>query len=475
MSEPRRLHPIAVLTNIFQVIKGIIFPILIFLFSDIDLELGGLGYWLAAAGVAMVILLSFLGWLRYTYRIEDGEVKIESGLFIKTKSFIPLSRIQSMDVSEGILQRLFGLVKIRIETAGGSQADAVLSAVRKQEAKGITEAYAESKRKGASDREPEDGEETLRERGPVFEQGFPRLLIMAVTSGGVGVIFSGAAALISQVDDFIPFERYSDQFMSLFERGALLISIVTFVMLLFAYVLATAVIMLKYAFFTVRKAEEELVITRGLLEKRSLTIPLRKIQGIRIAENLVRQPIGYASVYVEYAGGSLKDKESTNVMLFPLIKKAELKELLQRFLPEYDVQEEFQQVPGSAYSSYLLRFLPVAVLLAAVCLWFLRPWGYVSLALIPAAFLWAYLVYRESGWNFQREQLQLRRRVLSVQTLVIQKNRIQSFKVKQSFMQKRRKLSTVQAVIKSGPGPRAGNAVHIKEEHAAKIWEWFSR
>ncbi|MDF1512079.1 PH domain-containing protein [Robertmurraya sp. DFI.2.37] len=33
-----------------------------------------------------------------------------------------------------------------------------------------------------------------------------------------------------------------------------------------------------------------------MLEKRQLTIPLNRIQGIRISENWLRQPLGYASV-----------------------------------------------------------------------------------------------------------------------------------------------------------------------------------
>lgn len=84
-----------------------------------------------------LIVHAFLQWLRFTYRIEDGEFRIESGVFVRKKRYIKLGRIHSIDISEGIIQRIFRLVKVNIETAGGTQADAVLSAISKRDAERI--------------------------------------------------------------------------------------------------------------------------------------------------------------------------------------------------------------------------------------------------------------------------------------------------------------------------------------------------
>ncbi|MDQ7862815.1 PH domain-containing protein [Peribacillus frigoritolerans] len=55
-------------------------------------------------------------------------------------------RIHSIDISEGIIQRVFSLVKLNIETAGGSQADAVLSAISKSDADRINAFISEEKK-----------------------------------------------------------------------------------------------------------------------------------------------------------------------------------------------------------------------------------------------------------------------------------------------------------------------------------------
>lgn len=46
-----------------------------------------------------------------------------------------MERIQTIDSSEGIIQRIFGLVKVQVETAGGTtEAEAIFTAVTKEEA-----------------------------------------------------------------------------------------------------------------------------------------------------------------------------------------------------------------------------------------------------------------------------------------------------------------------------------------------------
>lgn len=45
-----------------------------------------------------------------------------------------------------------------------------------------------------------------------------------------------------------------------------------------------------------------MVIERGLIEKRQLTLAYRRITAVRIIKSIIRQPFGFVSVYVESAG-----------------------------------------------------------------------------------------------------------------------------------------------------------------------------
>ena len=139
MFEPKRLHPIFIVITIGKRIKDLLFTFIALFFIG-NKGNGGWIFLLGAAAIAVIsiIIMSILSWLRYTYRLEQEELRIEYGVFVRKKRYIPFERIQSLDISEGLLQRMFGMVKLQIETAGGSGADeaeAVLAAISKEEAR----------------------------------------------------------------------------------------------------------------------------------------------------------------------------------------------------------------------------------------------------------------------------------------------------------------------------------------------------
>jgi len=90
-------------------------------------------------GILLFIFIQGVGhWLTFKYQIVNEELYIQRGIFIKKKRYIQQKKVQSIDVTAGVFQRLFGLVKIKIETAGGgSEPEVHLIAISKDEASAI--------------------------------------------------------------------------------------------------------------------------------------------------------------------------------------------------------------------------------------------------------------------------------------------------------------------------------------------------
>src|SRR5699024_12703869 len=72
-----------------------------------------------------------------------------------------------------------------------------------------------------------------------------------------------------------------------------------------------------------------------LLEMKLFTCPLESIRAVGIQESILRQSLGYASVYAEIAGGSLDKSEYFSTVLFPIMKRAEIRPFLEKLLPDY--------------------------------------------------------------------------------------------------------------------------------------------
>jgi putative membrane protein len=477
MSEPKRLHPIAAVVNALRQLKELIIPFLVFVVFGSRGTNWDLFYFYGSIGVVVLIFVyGVLAWYRFTYRIEQGELRIEYGLIIRKKRYIPFERIQSLDLSEGILQRLFGLVKVKVETAGSGgmglqDGEAVLTAITKQDAEEIHNYLVSIKRTGKLEL---DEQEQETHDDLLYKISTKELLMLASTSGGVGVVISAVLAFVFQFEEFIPYEQIFDGVEHFVQSGVVFVSIVVFAGFLLAWVIALFGTMLKYANFTVRKVDNDLVITRGLLEKRQFTIPLNRIQAVRVSENLIRQPLGYAAAYLESAGGSALDQESSKVIILPIVKKSRIPDLLGPYLSDYQFETNLTSAPRRAYIRYLLKgwILILPIIIGAI--WFFRPWGYAALVLLAISALWSFLNFKDAGWSIESGMLTLRYRSIVKSTVFMRKNKVQSFSVKESLFQRKKQLATVEAIVKSGHGGTGGKVMDLEKQDADAMYHWYS-
>ncbi len=478
MSKAKRLHPIAIVLNAIKVLKDAFLPMIALFFFQGG-SINGWNYFdllIPTIYFFGSIMYGVLHWFTFTYRVEEGEVRIDSGLIIKKKRYIRLERIQSIDVTEGILQRLFSLVKVSIETAGSStgSAEAVLMAIPKTEA-ALFQSLLKEKKNNHS--EPMDEARQIKnvsdEEKVVFRMTLTQLLVMAATSGGIGVVFAGALTLVFQFEIYT-LDIVQNEMEKLFASGIFLFVFFSLGILFVAYIFATIHTLLKYAFFTVKKANEELVISRGLLEKRQLTIPITRIQAVRIEENLVRQPLGYATVYLETTSGSAEEKGNAKVMVLPLAKKARLKELFSMIEIDYELDVALTPAPKRALIRYLNREWLWVIPVTAVLLYFFQPWGYVAL-LLPIIFtVYGLVCYRTASWNIFAQQLMLIYREYFIKkTYIVKKRKIQSLTIKQNWFQRRKHLGTVSAFSKTGIGPSNGTVIDLEEKDVLIIKGWL--
>lgn len=478
MSEPKRLHPITAVLNALKSLKELIIPF--FAFVVFGSKGSGMILLPIIGGVVVIALILFFGilsWLRYTYRIEGNELRIEFGIFVKKKRYIPFERIQSLDLSEGLFHRPFGLVKVKVETAGSSgagSAEATLTAISKEEAANIQEVLQNIKSAG---QEELFSEEISLEKNEeiLYKISMKELILLASTSGGVGVVISAVAAFFAQFDELIPYETVFHELEEFISNGVIFVTLIVFVGLLLAWVIAVIGMMLKYADFTLRKVGDDLIITRGLLEKKQLTIPLNRIQGIRISENLIRQPLGYASVYIESAGGSAANAESAAVNILPFIKKNKIKDIVEGNIGGYILTSELNRAPQRSLQRYVFRGWMIVAPIAIIIISLLKLWGLFSLLLFPLSALWSYLKYRDAGWSQVGNQLILSYRTFIKHTVFMKKNKIQSLSMKESFFQNKKDLATIEATVMSGIGGAGGKVIDLEVKDVSYMYKWYSR
>ena len=196
--------------------------------------------------------------------------------------------------------------------------------------------------------------------------------------------------------------------------------------------------------------EQDIIITRGLLEKKRMTVPLNRVQSVRIIENPFRQLFGYATVAIDSAGSG--GAEGAKINLFPLVKKNNIEGPLKEIFQDLMLDEPTNKLPARGKRFfYRIDFLWMLPAVGALS-YFFFPYGLFSLLVIPIVILFGLWQHRSAAFDVNGNQLTMRFRGFSLQTAYLTKKRIQSMKMKQNYFHKRKEVATIVASIKSGMG-----------------------
>ena len=469
MSEHQRQHPAAALANAFDIIRGNFITLLIIIFvggggSEANFTL----YWIL--GTVLVLLIwGVISWFRFEFRIQDGELQIEQGVVVRKKLYLTSDRIQVIDISAGVVQRLFGLVAVEVKTAGSSSKEAKINAISREKAE-------EMKRLLRKDAEAESVEqaEKATEESRFYTLDTKDLLVAASTSGRLGVALSVVGAAFSQIEQFISEEQMirfiETNLPNSTSTTVVLLSIAAVIVISWVFSFVSTII--KYYDFVVEVRDDELLISKGLFERTQLTIPFNRIQAVQIKEELLRQPLGYASVVIESAGYGEEQGNSTT--LFPLIAKQKIYEFIDEVIPEYhaDIEQSYH-IPKRGLRRYLLRAFWVSLVIILLT-WSTVPYGVYSWFILIPALLLGYQQYKDAAISLGEDTLVSTSRLLSKTTAIIKKYRVQASSIQQNPFQKRLQLSDFTVHVASGNQGRSFTVREVMWDDAEKIRDWLA-
>src|SRR3954466_153455 len=134
-SEGTRLHPAAIGVLALGALRDAAVPIVVLLVASLagrglDTEALVRGAIYLVLGVAIASLTGFVRWMSTSYAVDDRGVHWRSGGLSKKSTTVPLGRIQGLDTVAGPVQRLFGVVAVHVQSAGGgAKGEIVLDAV----------------------------------------------------------------------------------------------------------------------------------------------------------------------------------------------------------------------------------------------------------------------------------------------------------------------------------------------------------
>lgn len=468
--DERRLHVSYVLMRILRIVRAA-FPSAV----GVGLALRAIGVPgggdTIALGVALVALLAVVAvvveWHRTRYAVVDGSLRLRQGVLRRSERIVPRARIATLDTSRGPLQRLFGLVSLKVQTAGGGKAAEVeLPTISFAEVERLRRllGHAVTNRSAAATAEGDAGFRAA----PAYAIDTRDLIVAALSGPQIGVVAVLIGSVASQLDDIVPRSVRRSAGDLVTESSGSTLLLLALALLVVAGVVAFVGTVLAYARFTVERDAARLRIRRGLLTDRTATVALDRIHGVRIVEGLLRRPLGYAAVQIEVAGYRREDEFTRT--LVPLVRRDRLESLLATLVPDLAwTDRPLERPPSRAHRRYWTVPLAAGLAVAAVAIAVLPgPWRLLGLLAVVVGATLGERRWRGAGWRLDDGTLTVRWQLLARTTMLLRVDRVQIVRTRATLLQRRANLAGISAALATR---RRGVVSQLDEDVAVALRE----
>jgi putative membrane protein len=340
----RRVHPISPLVHGASMIPvGLFLVVILGLGSGAAFGLPGVAVFVLGLIVLPVVVAawSYFVWRNLWYWFDDdGDFRVDSGVFTKQERRVQLSRLQSVDVAQPLVARVFSMAELTVEVAGSEGSKLKLQFLTLDDARalratilaraaGLRHDTSEAPEAAIASVAPRDLAVSLILRTSTAGLLLISVLVLVVSflSGGWGglviALFTGGIPILIVVSEFI-----------------------------------------KYFNFTVSESPDGLRLRFGLAKTEARTVPPGRVQAIEYVESLLWRRQGWVRVRVNIAGMGGEDgqgnKEET--LLIPVASMEVAHLIVSNVLPDVNVENlEWHFAPKRSRRRSFIQWSRLAV------------------------------------------------------------------------------------------------------------------
>ncbi|GAA4511114.1 hypothetical protein GCM10023191_074760 [Actinoallomurus oryzae] len=262
---------------------------------------------------AVAAIIGFWTWWSLKFHISGDDLVVDTGIVRRRNRRIPLSHIQAVDVVRPLVTRVFGLAEVRVELAGGDQAETRFRYLGRAMAEQLR-AELLARAAGLPGHTPEAPEH------PYWRVWFGTLLGSQLLKLPV---IGGLMLLVALLAFGVVFR----------ELGVLAAALP--VLLGLARGVVAPLVM--HARFKAAVSPDGLRLRYGLMETRMQTVPPGRVQAVRVVEPLLWRSFGWARLDVTVAG-YVGDRQALSSVLLPVAPRRVAFHLVGMVFPGTDAE-----------------------------------------------------------------------------------------------------------------------------------------
>lgn len=372
----------------------------------------GGGFLIGFAVLLIVMLLfQFLSYKNLSYELGPDEFSLYSGILNKKRVHVPYQRVQSVNQRMSLIQRIFGVCTVYVDTAGGSTNKAVVVPyllntdaewlrgelfARKQ---ALLEQYAAASGKSVgqaseaqvppaarvtnvldtpaeiiSDIRGVFGGERVDTGAVSYQYGLTNKELfftgLSSNTGAIVMVLAFVGLAISLITPFLEtmVGRYAvEQGLARLTQaftGELIGAFIGLLVVVFAIAWIVSIIstMILYGGFRACRRQSRIEVEHGLLQHRFHGVDIDRVQSVIIRQSFIRRCIGYCEVSLgkidaaQDAQDQDKGLNRRGVIVHPFVKIKNVPEILNGLVPEFaDIPVETRKLPSVSLRRALIR------------------------------------------------------------------------------------------------------------------------
>ncbi len=414
---------------------------------------------LVLAVIGANFFFAYLAWKRFTYQVNEADIRVESGIVSRAARSVPYDRVQDVSLEQSLVPRLFGLVQVKFETGAGGKDELTLRYLSEDEGARLRD-LVRTRRDGVAEIVPGEAHEEP-EADALFEMGPKRVVTFGLFEFSLAVV-AVVGGLVQQFDFLLDFELWDiDEWEGrLAGPGAWLaglgvvgqavgVIIAAAALMIVGFLTGLARTILREWDFRLERSDKGLRRRRGLLTRTDVVMPIHRVQALRVGTGFLRKFFGWHHLSVVSLA---QDSGDANHDAAPFAQMAEIEPIVATTgfrLPGNDAQ---WQRGARAYrvDKVLLAALilvPLAIVLGVSDFGWLAIMPVLGLAAIAAAEFY--------NWYFaanalDEEQLYVRRSKLAPKLSISNRVKLQSVEIAQGPLARWRGYATLHCGLAGG-------------------------
>ncbi len=478
MPSDQRFHPLTVLFALAGELRTFIAPIIFATFTARSRG-GDVQNWLLIFMIPSLAIAVARYWVS-TYRYDDTELVVRTGLFFKNERHIPYARIQSVDAKQNVFHRFFKVVEVNVQTGTGGEVEATLSVLPLEALEEMRTRVFEGKRAaGGSGVSGEPlavaaaGATAEARDGAAALGGMPQgdvILQLSLKEAALsGVLDNRGWVVIGAAMGLLWETGMMDRFETLPQTSWTVVAAILAGLFVVSPLLSLVWAVVRLHGFTLSRRGAELFTVYGAMTRVTGTIPLRRVQAVKI----IRGP-GYlltnrAAIRVDTAGGGLNG--AGRDWIAPIIRMEDVPAFVTGLLPEVqlDAMGWVPPDPRATMRRIRLAWYRALVVGGASALWL--EW-YSALAVGAGLGAWGTIAaiqyVRNLGWSLSDHAVCFKSGWLWKSITVVPIPKVQSVALQESPFDRRWQMARV-AVDTAGAGGHQVDIPYVQADSAANL------